>query len=86
MSQMIQDVRVSVIIPVHNSEKYLGQCLQSVLHQTFREIEILCIDGGSTDSLNAIDEVYSLIFSAAVLISHSPHTYISITDDVIILL
>lgn len=41
---------ISVIIPVHNTEKYLRQCLDSVVHQSLRDIEIICIDDGSTDS------------------------------------
>lgn len=41
---------VSVIVTVHNSEQYLRECLDSVCNQTYRDIEIICVDGGSTDS------------------------------------
>lgn len=51
--------KVSVIIPVYNSEKYLAECLDSVINQTFREIEILCINDGSTDASAEILEQYA---------------------------
>lgn len=42
--------KVTVIIPVYNQEPFLAECLSSVLSQTLREIEVLCINDGSTDS------------------------------------
>ena len=42
--------KVSVIIPVYNVEKYLIKCLNSVVNQTFNDIEIICIDDASTDN------------------------------------
>ena len=41
---------ISVIIPVYKVEKYLRRCVDSVLAQTMTEIEVLCVDDGSTDS------------------------------------
>lgn len=48
--EFMPEIKVSVIIPVYNAEKYLAECMDSVTGQTLREIEIICIDDGSTDS------------------------------------
>ena len=49
--------QISVIIPVYNVEKYLRQCLDSVINQTFKDIEIICVDDCSTDTcLNILEE------------------------------
>ena len=54
----MSQVKVSVIVPLFNQERYVAQCLESVLGQTLREIEVICIDDGSTDSsLSVIREV-----------------------------
>ena len=42
-------IKISIIIPVYNMEKYIDACLQSVISQTLKEIEIICVDDGSTD-------------------------------------
>jgi len=51
--------KVSVIIPVYNVEKYLKQCLDSVINQTLKDIEIICVDDGSTDSSLEILKEYA---------------------------
>ncbi len=49
--------KISVIIPVYNTEKYLPQCLESIINQTFKDIEIICINDASKDnSLSVIQE------------------------------
>ena len=50
-------MKVSIIIPIFNVEKYLSKCLESVIKQTLKDIEIICINNGSTDnSLNILEE------------------------------
>ena len=51
--------KVSIIIPVHNTETYLKQCLDSVTNQTLKDIEIILIDDGSTDNSGKICEEYA---------------------------
>ena len=51
--------KVSVIIPVYNVEKYLKQCLDSVVNQTLKDIEIICIDDGSADNSIEILKEYA---------------------------
>ena len=50
---------LSVLIPVYNVEAYLRECLDSVINQSMKEIEIICVDDGSTDSSGAILDEYA---------------------------
>ena len=52
-------VKVSVIIPIYNVEKYLRECLDSVVNQTLRDIEIICVNDGSPDNCGAILDEYA---------------------------
>ena len=54
------DKYVSVIVPVYNVEKYLNRCIESIINQTYRNIEILLIDDGSVDNSLAICKSYQL--------------------------
>lgn len=51
-------IKVSVIIPVYNTKKYLRECLDSVVNQTLKDIEIILIDDGSTDGSAEICKSY----------------------------
>ena len=53
------NVKVSIIIPIHNLEQYVGDCIESAINQTLKEIEIICFDDASTDNSPAIIEKYS---------------------------
>jgi len=50
---------VSIVIPVYNVEHYLCECLDSVIHQTYKNLEIILIDDGSTDSSGSICDKYA---------------------------
>ena len=51
--------RVNVIIPAYNAEKYISECLDSVLNQTYSDIFVICIDDGSTDQTASILDQYA---------------------------
>ena len=52
---MSEDI-VSVIVPIYNVEKYLKKCIDSILNQTYKNIEIILLNDGSTDSSGKICE------------------------------
>ena len=72
-AKVIEDVRVTVIIPFYNVEKYLRECLESVVNQTFRNLEILCVDNQSTDkSADIVEEFAKKDFRIRLLREETP--------------
>lgn len=63
-------VKISVVIPVYNAEKYLQQCLDSVLSQNVNEIEVICVNDCSTDSSLKILEEYKEKDSRIIVINN----------------
>lgn len=55
----MMDPKVSIIIPVYNVEAYLPQCLDSVVNQTYKNLEIICVNDGATDNSLSILESYA---------------------------
>ena len=52
-------LKISVIVPVYNVEKFLPFCIESIINQTYKDLEIILIDDGSTDTSLAICNEYS---------------------------
>lgn len=61
--------KISVIVPIYNVEKYLNECLDSVVNQSLKEVEIILIDDGSTDKSKEIISEYENKFSNIVTIT-----------------
>ncbi|NCA92648.1 glycosyltransferase, partial [bacterium] len=64
-------VKVSVIIPVYNTEKYIEKCVNSIISQTLSEIEIILVNDGSTDSSLKIINRYKEIDSRVRVINQT---------------
>lgn len=60
---------ISIIVPIYNVEQYLPQCLDSLIHQTYQDVEIICVNDGSTDGSLRILEEYARQDSRIRLIS-----------------
>ncbi|MBR6126617.1 glycosyltransferase family 2 protein [bacterium] len=55
----MNNVKISIIVPVYNVEKYIAQCIESILNQIFKDFEVLCIDDCGTDNSVKIIEEYA---------------------------
>jgi len=67
---------LSVIVPVYNTEKYLSRCLNSILSQTYDNLEIICVDDGSTDRSGEILDYYAAN-DQRVIVVHSSNRGVS---------
>ena len=72
--------KVSVIVPVYNTEKYLPQCLDSVINQSLQDIEIICVNDGSTDHSLEILQQYELS-DKRVIVYSQPNSYAGIARN-----
>lgn len=61
--------KISVMIPVYNVEKYLKKCLESLVRQTFGDIEIICVNDGSTDNSSAVMQSFAVQFQQIKIFS-----------------
>ena len=71
---------ISVIIPVYNEEKYLSRCIDSVVNQTYTDIEVLLVDDASEDNSGAICDEYAKK-DARIQVIHKEHSGISDTRN-----
>lgn len=68
-------VKVSVIVPVYNVELYLAECMESIIGQTLKELEIICVNDGSTDSSPEILKKYAEKDERIILIDKKNEGY-----------
>lgn len=69
----------SVLIPLHNAEKYFSECLDSVLAQTFDDYEIVIVDDGSTDNSGAIADEYQKKHPNCIRVIHKDNSGVLLT-------
>ena len=55
----MENERISVVVPVYNVESYLKRCVDSIIHQTYSNLEIFLVDDGSTDASSALCDAYA---------------------------
>lgn len=52
----MENEKITIVVPVYNTERYLNQCIQSIVRQSYKNLEILLIDDGSADQSLSICE------------------------------
>ena len=73
--EKMNNVKVTILMPCLNVAKYIGKCIDSVLNQTMKELEILCIDAGSADGTLEILEKYADIDKRITIIHSNVKSY-----------
>ena len=66
----MKGIKLSIVAAVYNLEKYLPRCLDALVNQTLQEIEILCVDDGSTDSAPQIIDDYQKRYPDKIKVFH----------------
>lgn len=69
----MSNYKLSIVAAVYNLEKYLPRCLDALVNQTLQEIEILCVDDGSTDSAPQIVDEYAAKYPEKIKAFHKPN-------------
>lgn len=72
-----KQVLVSVVVPVYNAAPYLKQCIESLLNQTYRRLEIILVDDGSTDDSFTICKKYEELFGEKIKVVHKENGGVS---------
>jgi glycosyltransferase involved in cell wall biosynthesis len=67
--------KVSIILPIYNAEEYLEECLDSIINQTLKDIEIICVNDGSKDNSLAIIQKYASLDERIKIIDKSNSGY-----------
>ena len=78
---MKENIKISVIIPIYNCQKYLSECLQSLSNQSISDFETILVDDGSSDSSLEICETYSLN-KDKVKVIHTDNNGVSIARNI----
>lgn len=78
----MQNKKVSIIIPIYNAEEHLKLCLDSILNQTYQNIEIILVNDGSTDGSLKIMEQYQKKYPALIQIVNKENTGVADTRNV----
>lgn len=73
---------VSIIVPVHNSEPFLARCLDSICGQSLRNIEIICVDDGSSDKSVEIMKEYAVADSRVCIVSLGRNQGVSVARNI----
>lgn len=74
-------IKISIIVPVYNSEQYIGECLDSLVSQTLSDIEIICVDDASSDESCAILEQYAKKNENIRIINHNKNKGLSVARN-----
>lgn len=74
------DIKISVIIPVYNTKNFLERCIESIMYQTYTNIELILVDDGSTDGSGELCDRYT--FDERVIVIHKPNGGVSSARNV----